>query len=532
MRIPMMMNPTQRSGNLQKLARLLFAALLLPATLQAQPTPGFDASRILSPSKDSWPTYHGDYSGQRHSALTRITPDNVNTLTLAWAFQTNESQQIKASPILVDGIVYITTPDNLWAVDARSGRQIWHYAHPKNDGFHIGQRGVAVAGNLVYLTTPDAQLVALNRFTGLQKWKVVIADVKRGYWSTNAPLLIGKHLIVGVAGDFDNLPGILRSYDPDTGALQWTFNSTLAPGMKGYVPGSALGGQMWMTGTYDPQLNLLYVGTGNPTPVLNGAARPGDNKWTNSILALNPDTGTLVWGFQVSPHDTHDWDAAETPILADAMFAGKPRKLLLHASRNGYYVVLDRTTGENLLTKPFAALNWSKGVDKQGHPIPNPAKDPGKAGTLVAPDEVGATNFRSPSFDAHTGLFIVSAVDAYGIYFFKPEHGNYGWAGADYGVHTTGELRALDYQTGAVRWRHPLNGGSGTAGVLTTESGLTFTGDSPGNALALRTSDGTTLWHSGIGRVGNPPITYELDGRQFVLMAAGPALFAFALPEK
>jgi alcohol dehydrogenase (cytochrome c) len=288
---------------------------------------------------------------------------------------------------------------------------------------------------------------------------------------------------------------------------------------------------MWMTGTYDPELDLLYVGTGNPTPVLNGAQRPGDNKWTCSIVALRPDTGELVWGFQVSPHDTHDWDAAEVPVLVDAMLAGADRKLLLQASRNGYYVVLDRATGESLLTTPFAAVNWSLGVDANGQPIPNPAKEPARDGRLVAPDEVGATNYRSPSFDPATGLLIVSAADAYGIYFFKPEHGEYGWAGADYGIHGRGELRALDFATGDVRWRHDLHGGAGAAGVLTTASGLTFTGDAANSALALDTRDGTTLWHVGLGRVGNSPVTYELDGRQYVLIGGGSALYAFALPE-
>jgi alcohol dehydrogenase (cytochrome c) len=363
------------------------------------------------------------------------------------------------------------------------------------------------------------------------RWDVVIADAKKGYWSTNAPLVIGNHLVVGVAGDFDNLPGLLKSFDPESGKLQWTFYSTPPPGTAGSESGGATGGQMWMTGTYDPELHVMYVGTGNPTPVLNGDARPGDNPWTCSIVALNPDTGKLVWGFQVSPHDTHDWDAAEVPVLVDAEFAGARRKLLLQASRNGYYFVLDRTTGKSLLTTPFAAVNWAKEIDKHGRPVPDPAKEPARDGRLVAPNEAGATNYRSPSFDPATGLLIVSAQDAYGIYFFKPEHGAYGWAGANSSVWGRGVLRAIDYQTGKIRWNHDLGDGPSAAGVLSTASGLTFTGDSVGNALALRTSDGTTLWHSGIGRVGNSPVTYELDGRQYVLIGGGSVLYAFALPE-
>jgi alcohol dehydrogenase (cytochrome c) len=489
-----------------------------------------DPAMLLKPPADSWPTYHGDYTGQRHSKLSQITPANVYQITLAWAFQTNQGQQIKASPIVVNGVIYVTTPDNLWAVDARTARQLWKYSYPMNDGFHIGHRGAAVYKDSVFLSTPDAHLVALNARDGSVKWNVVMGDSKRGYWSSNAPLLIRNHLIVGLSGDFDNLPGVLRSFDPDTGKAQWTFNSTLPSGTPGSTSGGATGGQMWITGTYDPALNLLYVGTGNPTPVLNGAARSGDNPWTCSIVALNPDTGKLAWGFQPSPHDTHDWDAVEIPVLVDAEFRGAQRKLLLQASRNGYFFVLDRTNGKSLLTTPFAAVNWAKGIDDEGRPVRNPDKEPHRDGRLVSPHEGGGTNYRSPSFDPASGLLVVSAVDGYGLYFFKQEHGAYGWAGADYDVWSKAAIRAIDYQTGKIRWSHDIGDAAGTAGILTTDSGLTFTGDVNGNALALRTSDGSTLWHATLGRMGNSPITYELDGRQYLLMAAGSALYAWTLP--
>jgi alcohol dehydrogenase (cytochrome c) len=286
---------------------------------------------------------------------------------------------------------------------------------------------------------------------------------------------------------------------------------------------------MWNTGTYDPELNLMFVGTGNPTPVLNGGARPGDNPWTCSIVALNPDTGKLAWGFQVSPHDTHDWDAAEVPVLVDGDFNGQPRKMLLQASRNGYFFVLDRTNGKSLLTKPFAAVNWSTGIDAQGRPIPNPAKEPSRDGVLVAPDEGGATNFWPPSFDPATGLMIVNAKDGYGIYFFKPEHGTYGWAGADYGLAGKGSLRAIDYRTGKIVWEHPYPRGSSSAGVLTTQTGVAITGDSMDNVLALRTSDGTALWHESIGKMSGAPATYELDGKQYLLVSGGNTLYAYML---
>ena len=482
---------------------------------------------LQNPPADAWLTYHGEYSGQRHSKLAQITPENVGRLKQVWRFQAG--QTLKASPIVSNGVIYITAPDNLWAIDARTGKELWHHQHTKNNAFHIGHRGAAIYKDMVYLTTPDCHLIALSARNGEIKWDVLIADSSKGYWSTNAPLVIRNHVIVGVAGDFDNLPGLLRSFDADTGKPQWNFYSTPPPGQSEPNSGGATGGQMWNTGTYDPELNLMFVGTGNPTPVLNGAARPGDNPWTCSIVALNPDTGKLAWGFQVSPHDTHDWDAAEVPVLVDGSFNGQPRKMVLQASRNGYFFVLDRTNGKSLLTKPFAAVNWSKGIDEQGRPIPDPAKEPSKDGVLIAPDEGGATNFWPPSFDPKTGLLIVNAKDGYGIYFYKPEHGAYGWAGADYGLAGRGFLRAVDYKTGKIVWEHPYGTGGASAGVLTTQTDLAITGDSAGNLLAIRTSDGTVLWHESIGRMASAPVTYELDGNQCLLVSGGSTLYLYAL---
>jgi alcohol dehydrogenase (cytochrome c) len=487
-----------------------------------------DPHELLRPPTEGWFTYHGSYNGERHSSLSEITPENVNRLQTVWSF--TASQQLKASPIVADGVIYITAPDNLWAVDAHTGKELWHHQHTKNNAFHIGHRGAAIYKDTVFLTTPDCHLIALSTKNGEVKWDVLIADSSKGYWSTNAPLVIRDHVIVGVAGDFDNLPGLLRAFDAGTGKPQWSFYSTPPQGQNEPKSGGATGGQMWNTGTYDPDLNLMFVGTGNPTPVLNGAARPGDNPWTCSIVALNPDTGKLAWGFQVSPHDTHDWDAAEVPVLVDAVFNGEPRKLLLQASRNGYFFVLDRTDGKDLLTKPFAAVNWSKGIDAQGRPIPNPAKEPHPDGVLVAPDEGGGTNFWPPSFDPKTGLFLVNAKDGYGIYFFKPEHGAYGWAGADYGLASRGFLRAIDYRTGKIVWEHAYARGSSSAGILTTATDLTVTGDGATNVLALRTSDGSLLWHQNIGHVGGAPVTFEMGGKQYLLVTGGNTLRAFALP--
>jgi alcohol dehydrogenase (cytochrome c) len=332
---------------------------------------------------------------------------------------------------------------------------------------------------------------------------------------------------VGVSGDFDNLRGFLRSIDPDTGKTQWTWYSTPPAG----TPDQPTGGMTWMTGTYDPGLNLVYWGTGNPTPVLTAKTRPGDGLYTCSIVALNPDNGKLAWAFQPSPHDTHDWDAVETPVLVDGDFHGTPRKMLMQTSRNGYFFVLDRTNGKSLLTTTFGPVNWSLGVDKDGRPIPNPDKDPAPDGRLIAPDEGGMTNYRSPSFDPSTGLFIVDAHPSYGIYFAKPADGTFGWAGADYGVWGKGILEAIDYQTGKIRWSHELGPGGSGAGVLTTDSGLTFTGDALGNVLALDTSNGKTLWHAGTSRgMQSSPIAYELDGHEYVLTSSGGVVFVWALP--
>ncbi len=511
-----------RHGFLVAVSALI--ALASPVVLVAQVP---DEQMLLHPPADSWPGYHGDYSGRRHSGLHQITPQNVNNLSLAWAFQTNQTASIKSSPLLVDGILYFTVPDNVWAIDARSGHQIWHYNQPTTQGEHIGNRGVAMYKGSLFFCAPDAHLVSLNAKNGSVRWKVEVADVAKGYWTSMAPLVVKDHVLVGVSGDFDNLTGYIRSIDPETGATQWQWNSTPPAG----TPNQTTGGMAWMTGTYDPDLNLVYWGTGNPTPVLNGSTRPGDDLYTCSIVALDPDTGKLVWAFQVSPHDTHDWDAVETPVLVDGDFHAEPKKMLMQSSRNGYFFVLDRTNGKNLLTAPFGPVNWTLGVDKQGRPIPNPAKEPAPDGRLIAPDEGGMTNNRSPSFDPTNGLFIVSAHPSWSLYFTKPADGLYGWAGADYGVWGKGVIEAIDYQTGKIRWSHEV-GPEAESGVLTTDSGLTFTGDGTGNFLALDSSDGKTLWHAGSGsRIVSSPITYELDGRQYLLTGSGGVLFAWALPQ-
>src|SRR6266478_4558152 len=365
---------------------LLFVCLSLSgprATAQ-----GLDAAALLKPATDTWPSYNGDYSGRRYSTLDQINAGNVNSLTLAWAFNTRGSV-LKATPLEVNGILYFSAPDNVWAVDARFGRMIWHYQRP-SEGDKIGHRGLGMYKNWLYFTTPDAHLICLDAKEGKVRWDVELADAKLGYFSTMAPLVIRDHVIVGVSGDVTDVRGYLKSIDPETGSTQWTWYTEPDPGQ----PGSETwpkdidailhgGGMTWMTGTYDPELNLLYWGTGNPNPVLAGEGRRGDNLYTCSIVALDPDSGKLVWHFQPSPHDVHDWDAVQTPIVFDGDFRGQKRRLIGQASRNGYFFVLDRANGKHLLTSPFIKTNWAKGIDDDGRPIRDTKKDPAPDGALV-----------------------------------------------------------------------------------------------------------------------------------------------------
>ena len=340
-----------------------------------------------------------------------------------------------------------------------------------------------------------------------------------------------------MGGDSLDVPGYLESRDPETGQLQWRWNTTPRkgePGAETWPNPEAMehgGGMTWVPGTYDPELNLYYLGTGNPNPVMAGQGRKGDNLWTCSIVALNPDTGKMAWYFQASPHDTHDWDAAETPVLIDGEIDGRPRKLLAQSSRNGYFFVLDRTNGKNIVSKPFIDINWSKGLDAKGQPIGNPEKEPKPDGTLVVPALGGAANWPSPSFDPETGLFYVNASSSYSLYYLtdtgdKPE----GYGGRDSGVYSTLALKAIDYATGQIRWTHEYNRGGPPIGILTTAGKLLFTGDPSGNFIVYDPANGKILWHAHlIATVSNGPMTYELDGRQYVVVGAGDTLYGFTL---
>lgn len=497
---------------------------------------GVTQGALEQPLGKQWPTFNGDYTGKRFSSLSQINQSNVSNLVLAWMLNPH-SVGIKSMPLMVDGSLYFTTPDNVWAADARTGRTIWHYFR-QSTGDHIGQRGVGMYGDWLFFETPDCHLVSLNAKDGSVRWDIELADPKLGYFSTMAPLIIHDHVLVGVSGDVTDIPGFLASIDPKTGKFQWKWNTEPAvgePGAETWPHGTDAikhgGGMTWMTGTYDPQLNQVYWGIGNPNPVLNGDIRKGDNLYTCSIVSLDPDTGKLKWYFQPSPHDTHDWDAVQTPILIDDISHGVHRKLLAQASRNGYYFLLDRSTGEHIVTAPFIKTNWAKGLDARGRPIPNPAKEPKPDGTLVSPGSDGATNWLAPAFNPEAGLLYVSARYLWSLFYMTAEGKPEGWAGRDRNLWASSVLEALDYKTGQVRWRHEIGDGEGSAGILATAGNLLFTQDNSENLLALDPKSGKTLWHVNVGaRMQSGPSTFELDGRQYLLTPVGGSLMAWTLP--
>ncbi len=449
---------------------------------------------------------------------------------------------IKATPLMLNGVLYFSTPDNVWAADARSGNVIWHYYWKTKGGIHIGNRGVGIYGNWLFFETPDNYLVSLDASTGKERWHKMIADVKQEYFSTPAPIIVGNHVLVGIGGDSLDVPGFLRSYDPENGAIQWQWWSEplkkTDAGADTWPDEYSMrhgGGMTWVPGTYDPDLHLYYLGTGNPNPVLTGKSRLGDNLYTCTIVALNVDTGKLAWHFQPSPHDTHDWDAAQTPILIDGEIGGKPRKLLAQANRNGYFFLLDRTNGKSIVTAPMIeTMNWSKGIAATGQPIPNPAKEATIEGALVSPNTSGATNWPPPSFDPETGLFYVGTASTFSMFYLTdtdphPE----GWGAAERDAGFMGAyLNAIDYKTGKLVWKHKYPFGGGAVGILTTAGKLLFTGDSNRNLVAFDPANGDILWHAGLADgLSNGPITYLLDGQQYLIAGAGDSLYAFALQD-
>ncbi len=536
---------------------LILTAALLPAQI-------LDPALLLKRPTNAWPTYNGDYTGERFSPLTQINQSNISGLKLAWSYKAVAGEtagsvvggegpapnadeksahpfgvSIKSTPLMVNGALYFTTPDNTWAVDAHTGKELWHYFWRTRGGIHIGNRGVGMYGNWLFFETPDNYLVSLDAQTGKERWHKEIADVKQEYFSTPAPIIVGNHVIVGTGGDSLDVPGFLEARDPETGDVQWKWWSEPMkkgdPGAESWPDEYSMrhgGGMTWVPGTYDPELKLYYLGTGNPNPVMAGQSRKGADLFTCSIVAIDIDTGKMKWYFQASPHDTHDWDSTQTTVLFDAEINGKPRKLLAQANRNGYFFVLDRETGKNLVSHPFLeTMNWSKGVDANGSPIPDPAKEPQVAGVLVSPPSGGATNWPAPSFDPETGLFYVNTSASYSVFYLTdtdPHPEGYGAAEKNSGG-LGSTLRAIDYTTGKTVWRHDYPGGS-AGGLLSTAGKLLFGADNSRHLIAFDPTSGRIVWHTTLGgSVANGPSTYTLDGKQYLVIGAGDTLYAYAL---
>ena len=555
---------------------LILAPVLL--TGQGQGQGGLDPAALLKPLAETWPTYSGDYTGRRYSALTQVNQTTVKNLTLAWVGRVTPgappaaagaagagrgggagggaprinvggvgtidasvggTANVKGSILMVDDILYVTAPDNVWALDARDGHELWRYVWKTRGGTHIGNRGAALWHNYLFFETPDNYLVSLDARTGEERWHVEIADFEEQYFSTMAPIVVDNHVLVGTGNDLDQ-PGFLQSYDPETGKRQWIFYTVPMtaddPALKTWPNLDAArhgGGQVWVPGAYDPETRLYIFGTGNPTPGYTGVGRPGDNLYTCSLVAVNVDTGKMAWYFQTSVHDTHDWDSAQTPVLIDGTINGRPRKLVSTAARNGYFYTLDRVTGEHLVTTKYGEhTNWAKSMRQTGEVDPNPGKEAIIPGSLVSPTEGGTTNWPPPAYSPDTGLFYVQEHNGYNIlYLTDPDpRGSMGLGGKTVaGVGSGGDfLTAIDYKTGKPVWRHRFPGGGG-GGLLTTAGRVLFSGDGSGNFVAFDATNGKPLWHTRIGNISNAPQTYMLDGKQHVLVAVGDTLYAFRM---
>ena len=503
----------------------------------------------------SWPTYNGDYSGRRFSELTQINQSNLDRLKIDWMYRITGigpqrgvgNPTIKSTPLMVDGVLYFTIPDHVFALNAASGEKIWQVDFEDHGGHLVGQRGVGLYGNWLYFLTPDGWFISLNKNDGKERWRKKVADEKLQYFTTMAALIVKNHILVGVGGDAMDVRGYLEARDPETGELQWRWWSEPLkmgdPGSETWPNQAAMdhgGGMTWLPGTYDPELNLIYWGTGNANPVFAGQSRMGADLYTASIVALNPDSGKLVWYFQASPHDTHDWDNVETPVLFDAMVDGKPRKLLAQASRCGWFFVLDRVTGKNLVSKPFSGTgNWAKGVDARGQPIPDPAKEPKVDGSMIDIPIQGGTNWPPPSYSPLTHLFYVNGSEGYGIaYLYDTSDRPEGYAGGGAGTFDgRTALFALNTETGNIKWKHEpagmgASGGGMSGGILTTAGGLLLTGDS-GHLAVFDPKTGVILWNQRLlSPLSDGPSTWMLNGKQYIVAGAGDTLYAFTLAGK
>jgi alcohol dehydrogenase (cytochrome c) len=539
---------------------ILGVGWLAPPRLDAQVTS--DRIRQADQEPHNWLTYNGTYDSQRYSRLDRITPDNVTSLELRWVLQNQVPGAWQSSPLVVDGIMYLTQrPNDVMAVDARTGRMFWQYRHTPSPDAKVccgaNNRGLAMLDNTLFMGTLDARLIAIDATTGRPLWNVEVADVQRAYSITMAPLVVKDKVIVGVGGGEYGIRGFVAAYDAKTGAEAWRFYTIPGPGEPGHDTWSGDdwehgGAPVWITGSYDPALNLTYWGVGNPGPDWNPDQRPGDNLYSDSVVALDADTGVLAWHFQFTPNDGYDYDSVQVPVLVDMDWDGAPAKLMLWANRNGYFYVLDRVTGTFLAGSPFVKVNWSSGLDANGRPIPTP-QPPGEP---TWPGNQGGTNWYPPSYSPRTGLFYFTAWDNYATVYRKEaseyEPGQL-FVGGGFSVLTpvpgaptigigrrspintwtdavgNGVVMALDPHTRKPTWTFEQFDVS-DSGILTTASDLLFTGGREGYVQALDARTGTLLWKASLGgQIVMAPITYAVDGTQYVAVISGHILATFAL---
>jgi alcohol dehydrogenase (cytochrome c) len=506
-----------------------------------------DSFRAVTSSAD-WPTYNGDPRGNRYTTLAQIDRKTVARLAPRWIFGIPDAGPLQMTPVVVDGIMYVTAVNECYALDAGSGRQLWHYKRPRTQGV-VGawaNRGVAVAGERVFMVIDQARLIALQRFTGELLWDVALEDWRKNYGASSAPLTAGDLVISGVSGGEHGANGFVAALDQATGRERWRFWTVPKPG----EPGSETwrgkdiehgGAPTWFTGSYDPALDLVYWPTGNPAKEYNGDDRQGDNLYASSIVALDRKTGRLAWYYQFTPHDLWDWDATQTSVLVDAPWQGQPRKLMLHASRNGFFYVFDRTNGALLLAKPFVRnLTWASGIGKDGRPIRVPGQEPSPAGTKVCPSQDGATNWFSPSFNPATGLYYVQTFEKCSIYTkssqpdwesLKPYLGGSQKTASDPKPQRI--LRAIDIKSGAIAWELPQPGPANSwGGTLTTATGLVIVAEEGGALMAVDAASGKPLWSFPTNQSWKAsPMTYMFDGKQHVAVAAGSTVIALALQD-
>jgi alcohol dehydrogenase (cytochrome c) len=500
------------------------------------------------PPAANWTSYNGDYTGRRYSALHEITAQNVMQLRASWIFHSSNSERLEVTPVVVGGVMYVTSANDAFALDARTGRVIWHHQRPMSAGLLDDaaahkNRGVGVWRNFVYMETDDAHLLCLDARSGHLLWDVPYADKAKQYGATSAPLIVKDEVIVGTSGGDSGVRGFVAAYDAVSGNLKWRFWTIPGPGEFGSSswPGDSYlhgGGTTWMPGTYDAKLDTLYWTTSNAAPDFVGDSRPGDDLYTACVLALNPITGALKWYFQFTPHDLYDYDANQTPVLLSANVNGRMRDLLVQANRNGFLYVLDRTDGKFLKATPFVEkLNWAKGIDPSGRPILS-GRIPSAEGTEICPSIDGATNWFSPSYNPDTGFFYVMALESCGVFFAHPQSFTLGQTLYATGTklapddHAQKVLLAYSVPEGKIVWRYPQVGaGNSWGGTLTTAGELVFFANDSGALEAVEARTGRSLWQFPTGqRIYASPMSYAVDGVQYVALATGSDVISFSLP--